>query len=139
MYKLILATIPWLVTLCVTAQTKDQVTMGSMPPVVVETFPKAGAMAVDPSIKEIRVTFSKEMLTKQQWSWVMVSQASFPPVDTEKIHFLGNKRTCVAPLGKRLEPGKTYAIWLNKGRWNYFKDKRGQSSVPYLLVFQTRR
>ena len=35
------------------------ITVKSMPPVVVKTFPQAGETAVDPSIKEISVTFSK--------------------------------------------------------------------------------
>jgi RNA polymerase sigma-70 factor (ECF subfamily) len=42
-------------------------------------------------------------------------------------------------LPVRLEPGKVYAIWLNSGKFTNFKDADGQSAVPYLLVFKTRK
>ena len=47
------------------------------------------------------------------------------------------KRTCVLPV--KLEPGKTYAIWLNSQKFGNFKDTDGRSAVPYLLVFRTGR
>jgi hypothetical protein len=37
----------------------------------------------------------------------------------------------------KLEPGKTYVIWLNSQKFRNFKDKDGQPAVPYLLVFET--
>jgi hypothetical protein len=37
----------------------------------------------------------------------------------------------------KLEPRKTYAIWLNSGNFGNFKDTSGNSAVPYLLVFET--
>jgi len=111
------------------------ITVKSMPPVVVKTFPQAGETAVDPSIKEISVTFSKEMMTKDMWSWVMVSKESFPNISGE-VKYLKDKRTCVAPVN--LEPGKTYAIWFNSEKYNAFRDTDNNPAVPYLLVFQTR-
>ena len=38
-----------------------------------------------------------------------------------------------------IKPGKTYAIWLNSPKFGNFKDADGQSAVPYLLVFQTKK
>ena len=38
-----------------------------------------------------------------------------------------------------LEPGKTYAIWINSEKFNNFKDTDGRSAVPYLLVFRTKK
>jgi hypothetical protein len=111
------------------------ITVKSMPPVVVKTFPQAGETAVDPSIKEISVTFSKEMMTKDMWSWVMVSKESFPNISGE-VKYLKDKRTCVAPVN--LEPGKTYTIWFNSEKYNAFRDTDNNPAVPYLLVFQTR-
>jgi len=64
------------------AQAENQITVKSMPPVVVKTFPQAGD-AVDTAIKEISVTFSKEMITKEMWSWVMASKDSFPIISGE--------------------------------------------------------
>ena len=92
------------------AQAGTEMSVSSMPPVVVETSPKSGNTAVDPSLKEIHVTFSKNMMTNNMWSWVMVSQESFPKIIGE-VHYLKDKRTCVAPV--KLAPGKTYAIWFN--------------------------
>jgi hypothetical protein len=42
----------------------DDVSVAATPPVVVETTPRAGAVNVDPSLAEIRVTFSKDMMTR---------------------------------------------------------------------------
>jgi hypothetical protein len=39
----------------------------------------------------------------------------------------------------KLEPGKTYVIWLNRGQYQNFRDAQRNSSVPYLLVFETRK
>jgi len=116
-------------------QAENKITVKSMPPVVVKTFPQAGETAVDPSIKEISVTFSKEMMTKDMWSWVMVSKESFPNISGE-VKYLKDKKTCVAPVS--LEPGKTYAIWFNSEKYNAFRDTDNNPAVPYLLVFQTR-
>jgi RNA polymerase sigma-70 factor (ECF subfamily) len=50
---------------------------------------------------------------------------------------LKDKRTCVVKV--KLEPGKTYAIWLNSEKFHNFKDADGRPAVPYLLVFQTAK
>jgi hypothetical protein len=41
-------------------------------------------------------------------------------------------------LKVKLEPGKTYAYWLNSGNFHNFKDRERHAAVPYLLVFQTK-
>lgn len=113
----------------------DEVTLEAVPPVVVKTVPEAGAAEVDPKLLEIRVTFSKVMLDGS-WSWVMLSQESFPKVEG-KPKYLADKRTCVLPV--KLEPGKTYAIWVNSEELGNFKDTDGRSAIPYLLVFRTKK
>ena len=113
----------------------DDVTLKSVPPVVVKTVPAAGADDVDPKLTEIKVTFSKDM-QDGTWSWVTLSQESFPKVDG-KPTYLADKRTCVLPV--KLEPGKTYAIWVNSEKFGHFKDPDGRSAVPYLLVFKTKK
>ena len=114
----------------------DNVSVKTMPPVVIKTIPQSGDTRVDPSVKEIRVTFSKEMMTDNQWSWVKVSDETLPEI-VGKTYYLKDKKTCVLPV--KLKPGKTYAIWINYGKYNYFKDKDGNSAIPYLLVFETKR
>src|SRR5881628_1412325 len=87
----------------------DDVTLATVPPVVVKTLPEAGAGEVDPKLTEIKVTFSKDM-QDASWSWATLSKESFPTMDG-KPKYLVDKRTCVLPV--KLEPGKTYAIWVN--------------------------
>ena len=116
------------------AQNEDDITIETVPPVVVKTVPQAGASDVDPDLREIRVTFSKAMVDKS-WSWSTLSRDSFPKVIGE-IHYLPDRRTCVLPV--KLEPGRTYATWINSDRFTNFKDTDHRTAVPYLLVFQTR-
>src|SRR5437016_211971 len=113
----------------------DDVTLESVPPVVVKTVPEAGVGDVDPKQAEIRVTFSKDM-QDGSWSWSTLSKESFPKVDG-KPKYLADKRTCVLPV--KLEPGKTYAIWVNSEKFGNFRDPNGRSAVPYLLVFKTKK
>ncbi len=114
----------------------DKFSVKTMPPVVIKTLPQSGDTGVDPSVKEIRVTFSKEMMTDNQWSWVKMSDDTFPEI-VGNIHYLKDKKTCVLPV--RLEPGKTYVIRINRGKHNYFKDTNKNSAIPYLIVFETER
>lgn len=113
----------------------ENVTVKSMPPSVVQTIPQAGDTAVDPATKEIRVTFSKDMLTDRMWAVVQTSKTTFPTIHG-KVHYLDDKRTCVVPV--KLEAGKTYVLWFNQGRFNSFRDMDNNPAVPYLLVFQTK-
>jgi hypothetical protein len=114
----------------------DEISVETMPPSVLKTVPQAGDTNVDPSLKEISVTFSKDMMTNNQWSWCMHTPETFPQIDKNNIRYL-DKRTCILPV--KLKPGKTYVIWINNQQYNYFKDKNGKSAIPYLLVFQTRK
>jgi hypothetical protein len=114
---------------------KPQLSVMSMPPSVVRTVPQAGDTKVDPALTEIRVTFSKDMMTNQMWSWCSDTPESFPQFDKSKIRYLKDKRTCMLPV--TLEPDKTYVIWVNSQQYTSFKDTQRQSAVPYLLVFQT--
>jgi hypothetical protein len=113
----------------------DDVTLESVPPVVIKTVPEAGTSEVDPKLTEIKVTFSKHM-QDDTWSWSTLSKESFPKLDG-KPKYLADKRTCVLPV--KLEPGKTYAIWVNTEKFGNFKDTDGRSAVPYLLVFKTKK
>ena len=112
-------------------------TLQNVPPVVVKTIPVAGADDVDPATTEIKVTFSKDMMD-ESWSWSQISDETFPKSDGDKpIHYEKDKRTCVMKV--KLEPGKMYAIWVNSHQFGNFKDAGGQSAIPYLLVFKTKK
>ncbi len=119
---------------CASAQT-EVISVKAQPASVVKTVPAAGDTAVDPALKEITVTFSKDMKTNRMWSICQISKESFPETDGQ-IHYV-NKRTCVMPV--KLEPGKTYVLWFNRAQFNSFRDTENHPSVPYLLVFETRK
>ncbi len=110
-----------------------QSTIDTLPAVVVETVPLSGDTKVDPSLTEIRVTFSKQMMD-QSWSWSQLSDESFPTT-TGKPRYLADGRTSVLPV--TLKPGKAYAVWLNSAQFGNFKDAQGRPAVPYLLIFET--
>lgn len=104
------------------------------PPVVVETTPRAGAIDVEPSVSEIRVIFSKDMMTDRMWSVVKISDETFPQLAGEVGY--QDARTFVVPVA--LEPDSTYALWFNYKQNDAFRDESGTASIPYFLVFQTR-
>jgi RNA polymerase sigma factor (sigma-70 family) len=105
------------------------------PPFAVKTEPPTGSTDVDPSLTEVRVTWSREMITTD-WTWMKGGKDSELPIVPKSIHFEKDNRTCVASV--KLEPGKTYAVFLNTTRFTSFRDLEGHPAVPYLLVFKTR-
>ena len=135
MSKTLISVAVLLLAALVNAAGADDITLSTVPAVVVKTVPEAGSGDVDASLKEIKVTFSKEMKDKS-WSWSTASKESFPELKG-KPRYLDDKRTCVVSVD--LKPGKTYAIWLNSQNFGNFKDASGKSAVPYLLVFETKK
>jgi RNA polymerase sigma-70 factor (ECF subfamily) len=129
-----------LIALTAAAQTAapaaKEITLKTMPPSVVKTSPQAGDTAVDPALKEISVTFSKDMKTNRMWAVCQISKETFPET-AGQIHYLSDQRTCVVPV--KLEPGKTYVLWFNRGQFNSFRDTENNPAVPYQLVFATRK
>lgn len=118
------------------AQAAKEITLKSMPPSVVKTVPQAGDASVDPALNEITVTFSKDMKTNRMWAVCQISKETFPRTEGQ-IHYLSDQRTCVVPV--KLEPGKTYVLWFNRGQFNSFRDTDNNPAVPYQLVFETRK
>jgi RNA polymerase sigma-70 factor (ECF subfamily) len=135
MWRVLVTLAALFIGLSATVALADDVTLESVPPAVAKTVPSAGASDVDPKVTEIKVTFSKVM-QDGSWSWSMLSKESFPTMDG-KPKYLEDKKTCVLPV--KLEPGKTYAIWVNSEKFQNFKDTDGRSAVPYLLVFRTKK
>jgi predicted Ser/Thr protein kinase len=108
--------------------------LSEQPPVVVETVPASGARDVAPGETEIRVRFSKGM-QDGSWSWSTAWENSAPEMISSPS-YAKDGQTCVAKV--KLEPGRTYAWWLNSETFHHFKDKAGRPAVPYLLIFQTK-
>lgn len=119
-----------------TAARTGTVSVKSMPPSVIKTVPQSGDTAVDPALSEISVTFSKDMMTDRMWAFCQISNETTPQKAGE-IHYQSDKRTCVMPV--KLEPGKTYVVWCNRGQYNSFRDTANNPAVPYLLVFETKK
>lgn len=113
----------------------QKITVENMPPAVIMTIPAAGSTTVNPSLKAITVTFSKEMMTEKMWSFCQVNKTNFPLIDQNKIHYLKDKRTCILPI--KLQSGKNYAIWINTHNLKNFRDTTNNPAIPYLLVFRT--
>ena len=109
-------------------------TLAEQPPVVVETIPTSGARDVTPGETELRVRFSKPM-ADGSWSWSTAWENSAPEF-IGRPHYEADGRTCVAKT--KLEPGRTYAFWLNSEKFQSFKSSGGRAAVPYLLIFQTK-
>jgi hypothetical protein len=118
-----------------TSAVAENPALDAFPPVVVQTSPTAGDQGVDPAVREIRVTFSEEMMTHEMWSFVYAKPAAFPKI-AGKVRYLEDKRTCVLPVS--LEPGQTYGIWINSQEHTSFRDTHQNPAVPYLLTFKTR-
>ena len=115
---------------------ETRISVKMAPPVVVATVPQSGKTGVDAkAVKELRVTYSKQM-TDGSWSWSTWGEENFPKT-TGKPRYLADKRTCVLPVA--LEPGRTYAIWLNSNNFGNFQDNEGRKAVPYLLIFETKK
>jgi tetratricopeptide (TPR) repeat protein len=115
-------------------QNQTTKSLEEQPPVVVETFPVSGAPEVTPGETEIRVRFSKEM-ADGSWSWSTAWENSTPEFIGHP-HYESDSRTCVVKV--KLEPGRSYAFWLNSDNFHNFKDRQGNAAVPYLLIFQTK-
>jgi hypothetical protein len=124
------------VSLLAGAAAAETLTVASAPPVVVQTLPAAGSRDVASGVTEIRVVFSKEMMTERMWSVVKASADTFPELAGD-VRYLDDARTFVIPV--RLEGGRTYALWLNTAERDAFRDASGRPAVPYLLVFQTKK
>src|SRR4051794_16481114 len=107
-----------LLTSVISIAVAEEITVDKARPVVIRSVPEAGSGAVDPSITEIRVTFSKEM-QPGGWSWGMIDKETYPGT-AEAPKYLDDKRTCVLPV--KLQPGKTYAVWINTEKLQNFKD-----------------
>lgn len=120
--------------LLATTVNANSITLENIGPVVVSSSPQAGTNMVAASTKEIRVTFSKEMMTNKMWSVVMLNKPNFPKI-TGKVKFLQDNRTFVIPVS--LEENTVYALSFNAKNKHGFKGVNGNAAQPYLLSFKT--
>jgi beta-lactamase regulating signal transducer with metallopeptidase domain len=102
------------------------------PPHLVATSPKTGAFNVDPALKEITVTFDRDMDEGMSWTG---SGPAFPKSpDGAKAHWR-DKRTCVLPV--TLQTGHDYRVGINSPSFQNFRSAAGIPAAPTAIVFRT--
>lgn len=106
----------------------------SEPPRVIQTAPLNGSQDVDPSLRELSVTFNEEMMDGN-WSWVYEDKALFPRIVGQAYY---TDHGTVNRLPVKLEPNKEYVIWINSSKFRNYKDKSGNSAIPFRFTFKTR-
>jgi len=103
------------------------------PPRIVATSPATGDTEVDPALKEITVTFDRDMARGFSWTG---GGPEFPPGrEGQKAHWR-DKRTCVFPVS--LEPGRSYRIGINAPSFKNFQGVDGIPVAPSEIRFTTR-
>ena len=103
------------------------------PPHVVAFDPPLGATNVDPARTTLAVTFDRAM-DREGWAWVIEDKATAP--DIGESTWDAAVRTNSAPV--KLEPGKTYVVWINSPQYSYFKDPQGRAATPVRWSCTTR-
>ncbi len=102
-------------------------------PQIVDIQPPPGSTSVDPGLKELKVTFDRDMSSGMSWTG---GGEDFPPVDkSRKARWIG-KRTCVLPV--RLVRAKYYRIGINSRSYQNFKATNGVPVPPSSIFFTTR-
>jgi len=102
------------------------------PPRVIKAVPDNGDQNVDPSLREIRVTFDQDMIVGENYSWVG-GGPSYPKTRGKPKWV--DARTCV--LSVRLEPNHEYWLSINSDTFKNFRSKRGAPATPYPISFRT--
>ena len=102
-------------------------------PVIVDMQPQNGAQNVDPSLEEIRVTFSVPMGSGFSWTG---GPPLFPDMpEGARPYWTEDKKTCVLPVN--LQPGRKYRIGLNSLSHNNFQSEAGVPLDPLVYRFTT--
>ena len=127
--KFLLVLVISLINLVVACGKKD-----TTPPRVVRTFPQNESQNVEPSLTEISVVFNEEMMP-QSWSWAYEDKNQFPQI-TGQAYYAENHTQNILPV--KLEPNREYVIWINTSKFKNFKDKSGNSAVPFKFTFKTK-
>jgi len=101
-------------------------------PQAVAFDPPLGAVGVDPGRTALSVTFDREM-DPEGWAWVVEDPATTPELGDSSWDESGRTQT----IGVRLEPGRSYVLWVNSPRFAYFRDRRGVPAPPVRWAFST--
>jgi len=117
------------------AEEKSSDETKSETPQISKTVPEDGADDVDPGLKQIRVTFDRDM-DKGGMSWTG-GPPEFPPVDKSQKAKWIDKRTCVLPV--KLEPETSYRVGINSESFKNFRSEKGTAAEPSAIKFTTKK
>lgn len=102
-------------------------------PRIVKTAPEIGAKDVDPSTKEITITFDRDMAGGFSWTG---GPPDFPPGREGQKPNWKDKRTCALPVS--LEAAKYYRVGINSQSHQNFKSTQGAPVKPSAIYFTTK-
>lgn len=103
------------------------------PPRIVSTTPEVGATDVDPELKEITITFDRDMAGGFSWTG---GPPDFPPApDGAKARWV-NKRTCALPV--QLQAARYYRVGINSTSFQNFRSADGVPVRPSAIYFTTK-
>jgi len=101
-------------------------------PLLIETSPKLGETGVSADLKEIRVTFDRDMGKGMSWTG---GGAHVPDADPSRQPRWITARTCVLPV--KLAPGSFYRVGINSTNHQNFRSGRGIAAPPAAVYFTT--
>ena len=101
-------------------------------PHVVALDPPQGAIGVDPKRTTLVAAFDRTM-DRDGWAWVIENSATAPEIGESRW----DESLRVNTAQVRLEPGRTYVLWLNAPQYLYFKDTSGTPLEPLRWTFTT--
>lgn len=100
---------------------------------IVKTLPEIGAKDVDPALKEITITFDRDMAGGFSWTG---GPPDFPPGRDGQKPTWKDKRTCTLPV--TLQAAKYYRVGINSTSFQNFKSAQGVPVKPSALYFTTK-
>ena len=104
-------------------------------PWIAKTVPAVGATDVDPDLKEIAVTFDRDMTTGKHWSWAGNEKTFMPPIPQGADVHWRDSRTCVLPV--KLTKGEYYRVGINSKSFHGFKNANGAPAPCTVIYFTT--
>jgi len=102
-------------------------------PQVAKSVPENGDINVDPNLREIRITFDQAMSPRGQS--VVGGGDSFPELLGKNPGKWRGSRTFA--LRVKLKPNHDYRLSFNNQTFKNFRNRQGESAIPYPLQFRT--
>jgi hypothetical protein len=102
------------------------------PPRIVATSPKIGETEVKPDLREITVTFDRDMQAGFSWTGGPPDVPTGP--EGQKPHWV-DKRSCVLPV--KLESAHYYRVGINSTSYHGFQSAEGVPAQPSAIYFTT--